>query len=92
MTKIALHRAGYRIVHLSHPRHGFSSSSFGVRYLNPVHRRAEDRYLAERVVLSLASPVGAMRTLMQRLKSNGVVTVTVRDLPAVLSVEVQTIP
>lgn len=78
VTKMALFRAGLELVHLSHPRHGFSSTRFGMRVLNPVRTRSERRYLGERVVMSLDGPVAAMRTLLERLGDNRVVSITVR--------------
>jgi lauroyl/myristoyl acyltransferase len=75
VTKMALHTAGYRLVHLSRLGHGYSPTRFGVRVLNPVRTRAEDRYLAERVVIG-ASPLPAvLRTLARRLAANRVVSI-----------------
>jgi len=79
LTKIAVDGAGFGLVHLSHPRHGFSDTRFGMRVLNGIWRRAEAPYLKERVVLSLASPVAAMRHLLDRLAGNVVVSISVRD-------------
>lgn len=80
VPKIAFYEAGYAASHLSHPRHGFSGTRFGMRWLNPIRNSIEDRYLKERVFLSPDSPVGAMRTLQTRLKANGVVSTTVREM------------
>jgi len=79
LTKVAVHRAGLTLVHLSHPRHGFSDTRFGMRVLNAIWRAAEAPYLEERVVLSLAGPVAAMRHLLERLAANAVVSISVRD-------------
>jgi len=79
LTKVAVHGAGLALVHLSHPRHGFSDTRFGMRVLNAIWRVAEAPYLDERVVLSLASPVAAMRHLLERLAANAVVSISVRD-------------
>lgn len=82
VLKMALHRAGYAVSHLSGPRHGFSTSHFGMRFLNPIRTTIESRFLRERVVMSdLALPeqrrvAAAMRTLLKRLKKNGVVSVS----------------
>ena len=78
VAKMALHRAGYRVSHLSHPRHGFSGSRFGMRWLNRVHGAAEDRYLGERVLLDDGRPAAAMGELLRRLRNNGVVSISVR--------------
>ncbi len=80
ITKIAFDRAGYRVSHLSHPRHGFSGTRFGIRVLNPIRNAVEDRHLEERVFLSLDGPVAAMRTLQRRLKANGAVSITAREM------------
>jgi lauroyl/myristoyl acyltransferase len=78
VTKMALHAAGYGLVHLSRAEHGGSPTRFGVRVLNPVRVRAENRYLAERVVIGEGCPLGeAMRTLARRLAANRVVSITV---------------
>ncbi len=69
LAKIAMHRAGHPLHHLSHPRHGYSETRFGMRWLNPVTARIENRYLAERVTLSLSSAARALRTLQGRLEA-----------------------
>ncbi len=82
VLKLALHRAGYAVSHLSGPRHGWSSSRFARRTLNGIQIGAELRFLDERVVMSdLDLPtahrvVGAMRELRRRLRNNGVVSVS----------------
>ena len=78
MTKIALHRAGHPVSHLSHPRHGFSATPFGRRRLNPIITNIETRYLRERVLLDEDQPAGSLQTLKKRLLENGVVSITVR--------------
>ncbi len=50
-AKKAFHQDGFQVSHLSHPFHGFSQSRFGMRRLNRLRRRVEDRYLRERVML-----------------------------------------
>src|SRR5690606_7624849 len=79
ISKIATHGAGFEVSHLSHPRHGFSSSRFGVRVLNRLFTAIEDRHLRERVRLSIESPLAAMRALTRRLEANGVVSITARE-------------
>jgi lauroyl/myristoyl acyltransferase len=77
VAKIGLRRAGYPPTHLSRTIHGFSHSRFGRQCLNPIQQRMEDRYLAERVILSDSAPAGAMRRLHKVLLQNGVVSITV---------------
>jgi lauroyl/myristoyl acyltransferase len=79
VTKIALHRAGYEIHHLSHPEHGFSPSRFGIRFLNPIRGHSENHYLKERVVINPDIPKTAMQILEARLNSNAIVSITVSD-------------
>ena len=80
VTKKGLHEAGYWVSHLSRPSHGFSSTRFGIRVLNPIWTRIEDRYLAERVRLRDSNgSESALVILRDRLKENRVVTITVGD-------------
>jgi lauroyl/myristoyl acyltransferase len=77
VVKMALFDAGFRVHHLSHPRHGFSNTAFGMRWLNPVRIRIESRYLASRAVLPLSNNAGpVLARLVDRLKEGGVVSVT----------------
>lgn len=75
-AKMALHDAGHKVFHLSHPRHGFSTTRFGIRFLNPARQKVEIRYLAERIELSPANPAIALRHLQKHLGRNGVVSIT----------------
>jgi lauroyl/myristoyl acyltransferase len=75
-AKVGFHRAGLKVVHLSTPAHGFSATKFGVRHLNRMQTRIEDRYIAERVLLPLQGQNAALQTLVKRLKSNRVVSIT----------------
>ena len=38
VPKIAMHRLNLDVVGFSSPRHGFSNTAFGVRYLNRLYR------------------------------------------------------
>ncbi len=77
VAKKGLHDAGYRVSHLSRPSHGFTPSLFGVRILNPIWTRIEDRYLAERVCIADGRGSGsALKTLYDRLEDNQVVSIT----------------
>jgi lauroyl/myristoyl acyltransferase len=78
-TKKGLHEAGYRISHLSRPHHGISRTQFGIRVLNPVWTRIENRYLAERVTIHDDDSGSALATLRTRLKENRIVSITVGD-------------
>ena len=76
-VKQALYDAGFPLAHLSRPAHGFSPHPFGQRYLNPILRRAESRFLAERIVIDDAQTIGPLRRLRALLKENRVVSITV---------------
>lgn len=77
-SKVSLARAGFSIHHLSHPRHGFSMTRFGMRLLNKVRTCVEDRYLAERVSLGLGSSKGALDRLREHLEANRIVSIGAR--------------
>ena len=75
VTKIGLWRSGLKVSHLSHPRHGYSGTRFGMRVLNPILTAVEVGYLEDRVMLSLTESREALDRLSQRLKDGGVVSV-----------------
>lgn len=77
ITKLALHEAGHAVSHLSRDTHGFSTSRFGRRVLNPILTRIERRYLAERLVMTDDHTVGPLRELAARLRANRLVSITV---------------
>jgi hypothetical protein len=77
IVKMALHNRGYRACQLSRPGHGFSGSSFGVRFLNPIWTRVENRYIAERVLIVGESAADALTVLRARLAENRIVIITV---------------
>lgn len=77
IAKIGLHRLRHRAVHLSRPEHGFSKTRFGIAALNPIRRRAEDRFLAERITLDRGRMTGTMRRVRARLRENAIVSITV---------------
>jgi lauroyl/myristoyl acyltransferase len=74
-TKIALHQKGHRVSHLSSPKHGFSETEFGVKFLNRIRCIPEDRYLAARIVFDRNLPSTAMRRMMRALKAGEVVSI-----------------
>jgi lauroyl/myristoyl acyltransferase len=75
-TKIALHRAGHAVTHISRPEHGFSKSRFGIRWLNPMRWRVEEKYLEERIVIDRNHPGAAFARAVAVLHGNGVVSIT----------------
>jgi lauroyl/myristoyl acyltransferase len=74
-TKMALHRKGYRVSHLSSPKHGFSETRFGVACLNKVRCIPEDRHIAQRIIFDRYAPATAMRRLMRAAKAGEVVSI-----------------
>jgi lauroyl/myristoyl acyltransferase len=77
ITKMGLAGAGYAVTHLSRPTHGFGTSPFAVRWLNPIWTGIEERFLHERIVMQTGGETAALRALRERLQSNGVVSITV---------------
>lgn len=80
VTKMAFAQQGFRVSHLSRGQHGFSGSRIGAQVLNPVWTSVEDRYLAERVVMSDKDPAGALLALARRVRANQLVSITVAAL------------
>jgi lauroyl/myristoyl acyltransferase len=80
--KMALHRHGYAVSHLSGARHGIAHSRLGIRFINPIWLRVEMRYLRERVVMTDANQkkarrsLVALRKLRRRLDEKSVVSIT----------------
>ncbi len=77
ISKMAFHYAGYRASMLSRPSHGFSTSSFGIRFLNPIWTGVEDRFIAERVLIFGEYAAEALKTVRARLSENRIVIITV---------------
>lgn len=86
-TKIALHRKGYTVSHLSSPLHGFSDSSYGIRYLNPIQCKPEDRLIKERIVFDRNAPSTAMRRMVRALKAGEIVTIAAATTEGLEAVE-----
>lgn len=76
VAKIALHQAGFSISHLSRPEHGPSPTRFGMRFLNPIVTHIENRYLGGRVMIGPEGARRAMKELDQRLRFNGIVSIS----------------
>jgi lauroyl/myristoyl acyltransferase len=78
-TKIALARSGYGLHHLSNIYHGYSSTFFGIKALNPIWVAAEMKALAERVVVAYVNPRPALDALRAQLEENSIVSIVVRS-------------
>ena len=77
VSKVALHERGFRVSHLSRPSHGFGTSPFAVRRLNPIWTRVEEKYLQERMVMVPGRETSVLRTLRRRLAKNEIVSIAV---------------
>lgn len=73
--KLALHRRGHRVSHLSILEHGDAKSRLGIAWLNPVRRIPEDRYLAERIMVDRRAPSVAMARMARALEAGNIVTI-----------------
>jgi lauroyl/myristoyl acyltransferase len=77
LTLVALQQAGFTIDQLVRPEHGFSSSPFGIRWLNPLWTRIERRYGAKQIVIQNNDAGAALRFIRDRLAVNGIVWISV---------------
>jgi lauroyl/myristoyl acyltransferase len=75
-AKVAFKAAGFAVSHLSNAEHGFSTSRFGMRFLNPIQALAEDRHLAERLPMPLEGTNAALPLAVRRLRENRLVSLT----------------
>lgn len=75
VAKKGLHGAGYSLTHLSHTDHGVSESRLG-RRMNAIRTIPEERYLAERLVMTDGSELRRTRELYDRLRANALVSIT----------------
>ena len=78
VTKMNLHHTGFPVAHLSRYNHGYSDSRLGSRLLNPIRRRAENEFIAERVTIGMGdSPKIALQRLTAWLASNRPISIVV---------------
>ena len=75
MVKKALADRGLPLVTLRSYRHPYSASRFGLRILNPIQTRIEDRYITRAVTLYPERDIIALRELMQCLKENALIEI-----------------
>lgn len=73
--KIGLYNQGFSVSHLSRPEHGFSSSIFGIRYLNPLRQNYELRFLRQRIIIEKANTANAKSQMSKVLESHGIVSI-----------------
>jgi lauroyl/myristoyl acyltransferase len=74
--KKGMHAAGYEVFHLSRPEHGFSTTRFGMRFLNPIRSTIEERYLAKRIIIERGAEHKAVREAHRLLKQGKTVSIT----------------
>lgn len=86
-TKIALHRRGYTVSHLSSPLHGFSDSRYGITVLNPIQCRPEERLIKERIIFDRNAPSTSMRRMVRALRANEVVSIAAASTEGLEAVE-----
>ncbi|MGH8679911.1 MAG: AMP-binding protein [Burkholderiales bacterium] len=75
IPKKALKAAGVELVNLRSAIHPYSGTWFGVKLLNPVRVRIENRYLAGTVTLGGADGLSALQELRGHLEANAVITI-----------------
>ena len=76
VTLQALARAGFSTVHLSAETHGApAASQVGLRWTAPLYVRAEEPYVAKRVVIPRDGSLGYMRELVSQLQQNACVSI-----------------
>jgi lauroyl/myristoyl acyltransferase len=74
--KKGMHSAGYEVFHLSRPEHGFSTTRFGMRFLNPIRSIIEERYLTKRIIIERGAEHKAVREAHRLLKQGKTVSIT----------------
>ena len=75
MVKRALAGAGTKVVSLRSYQHPYSSSRFGLRVLNPIRTRIENRFIGKVVTLYPGRDIVALRELMRCLNNNDVIEI-----------------
>jgi len=83
-VKQAMFQAGQPLAHLSRPGHPFSNFPFSVRFIDPLLRRPEVRFLSERVVIDSEHVVTPLRRLRRLLAENRAVSITVTHLASTI--------
>lgn len=74
--KQAFYRAGMPLVHLSRFDHGSKTKTkLGLSVLAPLHNRAENCYLKERVIIPLENSLTYVELLRERLRSGDLVSI-----------------
>jgi hypothetical protein len=74
--KRALWEQGFRPIQISDTHHGFSTTAFGNVAINPLVRRAEDRYLKERICFEPRSGAAVTRKIVSLLDQGELILLT----------------
>ncbi|WP_370321591.1 hypothetical protein [Oricola sp.] len=74
--KRALWEAGFEPIQISVHSHGFSDTAFGNVTINPMLRRAENRYLKDRIVFERASGSSVTRKILSLLDQGELIILT----------------
>jgi len=83
VLKKGLHEAGFPLCHLSAYNHGPSLSRFGIRFVNRIYIKAENKYLKERIRIEpgrsliykrAGTNLGYVRKLEERLSENHLIS------------------
>ena len=74
--KRALWEQGFRPIQISDPHHGFSGTAFGNVSINPLLRRAEERYLKQRITFEPGSGATVTRKIVSLLDRGELILLT----------------
>ena len=76
IADVACAQAGFPLTHLSHVAHGAHSITWLAMAVNArLYRKAEERYLRERVLIPFGNSVGYLKVMIDRLSSNETVSI-----------------
>ena len=76
IPKQALFERGHRLIHVSRPEHGMPRDDVLGRLVTaPLYRRAETRFLAERIEIEPGASLDYLRLLLDRLRGTGVLSI-----------------
>jgi len=79
---IGAYLIGHPVSVLTQITHGYSPTRFGVRFINPIRCKLDERYARERIPLRLDQPVAALRTMMSLLRQKRVLALGFREKAA----------
>jgi lauroyl/myristoyl acyltransferase len=88
LSKRALWEAGFRPHQVSRVEHGLGNSRFAIAAINPLVLRAEDRYLAGRVLFAAGEETDVMRRILRLLGQGGLVLMTNNQYSGAMFLEV----